>query len=403
MTKPIRLLRILGLSILVVAAVVGSEHRAAAYPQFQFSSGTARCAQCHFSPSGGGLLTSWGRDESGDTISMFGGSGAFLHGATKLPEWLALGADLRLAGLVNDPGGRESKETAFFPMQFDLYGRANFGDVSLNVTLGDRGVVRPDDGTVTGRFKDFPDRIVSREHYLMWRPSASGPYVRLGKFQTPYGIRFVEHIFWVRRYTGFNLYEEPYSLSGGYFAEDWEAHVSAFTPPPDSSPNLIKAVGQPESGVAAFAEKRFFDALAVGLQARVGIASEEARYQGGIEAKYWLEPAKLLFLGEADLIHQQLKAASASQDQFVSILGASAFPTKGLMLSAYYERFQEDLSVKGTGRNALDGEINFFPYAHFEVVLIGRYQPKTDSLTTGGMTLGETAASLGMLQLHYYL
>lgn len=397
-----KLMRLGCLSLVVAAAIAVAERRAVAYPQFQFSSGTARCAQCHFSPSGGGLLTSWGRDESGDTISMAGGSGAFLHGAVALPASLALGADLRLAALVNDTGGVESKEFAYFPMQFDLYGRVNFGDVSLNVTLGDRGVVRPNDGTISGRFKDIPDRVVSREHYLMWRPSASGPYVRLGKFQTPYGIRFVEHIFWVRRYTGYNLYEEPYALSGGYFAEDWEAHVSAFTPPPTRAPDLIRSVGQPESGVAAFGEKRF-EGLAVGLQARVGIASEEARYQGGIEAKYWLEPAKLMLLGEADLIHQTLKTAGTSQDQFASIVGAVLIPTKGLMVGGYYERWQENLSTKGTGRNAVDGEINFFPYAHFEVVLIGRYQPASATIMTGGMSYPGSAASLGMLQLHYYL
>ncbi|MDB4979467.1 MAG: hypothetical protein JWM82_219, partial [Myxococcales bacterium] len=66
---------------------------AQAYPQFQFSSGTNRCSQCHQSPGGGGLLTSWGRDESGDTISL-GGDGAFLHGLVALPSWLALGGDL---------------------------------------------------------------------------------------------------------------------------------------------------------------------------------------------------------------------------------------------------------------------------------------------------------------------
>src|SRR5438270_13602228 len=84
---------------------------AAAYPQFQFSSGTNKCGQCHFAPAGGGLLSSWGRSESGDTISM-GGEGAFLHGAVKLPSWLALGFDLRFAGTRSDDGGQEQPRTA---------------------------------------------------------------------------------------------------------------------------------------------------------------------------------------------------------------------------------------------------------------------------------------------------
>lgn len=42
---------------------------ALAYPQFQLTSGSARCAQCHLAPAGGGLLSPWGQDEAGDTIA----------------------------------------------------------------------------------------------------------------------------------------------------------------------------------------------------------------------------------------------------------------------------------------------------------------------------------------------
>ncbi|HVR02224.1 MAG TPA: hypothetical protein VMT47_08835, partial [Polyangia bacterium] len=63
----------LGITGLIAAIVLlAGARQAAAYPQFQFSSGTNRCGQCHFAPSGGGLLTSWGRDESADTISLGG-------------------------------------------------------------------------------------------------------------------------------------------------------------------------------------------------------------------------------------------------------------------------------------------------------------------------------------------
>jgi hypothetical protein len=370
---------------------------AAAYPQFQFSSGTSRCVQCHYSPSGGTLITStWGRDQSGEVISL-GGDGGFLHGLWSPPSWLALGADVRLAAIRNDVGGPASPEVAAFPMQFDLYGRVAYRDLSLNVTLGDRGVVRPEDPSLSGRSSDFVARVVSREHYLMWRPSATGPYVRAGRFAAPYGIRFVEHVYFVRRYTGFNLYEETYNLSGGYMTDDWEVHATAFAHVPDSFPNLVSASGPAENGGVVYGEKRFAKMAALALQTRVGIAHEEARYQGGAIGKLWIEQAQVLFLGEADFIRQQLTGASAGQNQFVSYLGAT-YVMRGLMAGIAYERFQESLSVAGTGRNAYDAQVNLFPWAHFEVVLLGRYQK---AAAAGGQD--SAGSSLGMLQLHYYL
>jgi hypothetical protein len=379
----------------LLLALLAPPRRAVAYPQFQLSSGTVRCSQCHYSPTGGTLITQWGRDESAETISM-GGNGGFLHGAVSLPSWLALGADVRLAAIRNDVGGPEAPEVAAFPMQFDVYGRLAYDAFSLNLTLGDRGVVRPTDPSIGGRLSDTTARVVSREHYLMWRPSASGAYVRLGRFDAPYGIHFAEHIYFVRRYTGFDLYEETYNVSGGYLGEDWEVHGTAFMHPP-ASPDLIAGVGPHENGGAAYGEKRFMDMAALALQARVGIASNESRYQAGGVGKLWIQPARLLLLGEADLIRLQVTKASAAENQFVSYLGATYF-IRGFMAGLAYERFQEDLSVAGTGRNAYDVEVNFFPWAHFEFVLLGRYQK------AGAGAMGDSsAASLGMLQLHYYL
>ena len=107
---------------------------------------------------------------------------------------------------------------------------------------------------------------------------------------------------------------------------------------------------------------------------------------------------RLLFLGEADLIHQQFPSpANYAQNQFVSYVGVTYF-IRGLMLGAAYERFQENLAVKGTGRDAYDGEVNMFPWAHFELNLLGRYETRA-SVSPGDTPRG----SLVMLQLHYYL
>jgi hypothetical protein len=364
-----------------------------AYPQFQFSSGTGRCAQCHYAPAGSGLLTSWGRDESGDTISR-GGDGAFLHGLWSPPGWLALGGDFRYAFVRNDTGGTFSPETAMFPMQGELYARAAFGDsgVSLYVSGGVRGATR---ATETGAL-NHAQALISREHFLMWKPSATGAYVRLGRFYAPYGLRLVEHITFVRRYNGFNLYEETYNLSGGYLDENWEVHATAFTPPPQGFPDPLQSVGMRGSGGAVYGEKRFAAMAAVGLQSRFSKNSEHTVIQGGAIGKIWIEKAKLLVMGEADLSHHTL-VGNIKYNQLVGYFGLTFFPVKGLMAGVAAERYQEDMRVSTLGRNAFELQINLFPWAHFEVLALGRYQ------TTGSGSADGAVGSMGMLQLHYYL
>ena len=386
------------LAALVVTAVLGAASRQArAYPQFQFSSGTSQCSQCHYAPAGGGLITDWGRSEAGDTISR-GGEGAFLHGAWSPPSWLALGADVRLAALRNDVGGAQAPEYAAFPMQSDAYAHVALpAHLSVYVQAGVRGDVGRDE-SVNGRLSSVTDRFISNEHYVMWRPSASGPYLRAGRFFAPFGLRFVEHIFYVQRYTGYDLYNETYTVSGGYMGGDWELHVSLFTPPPESFPLPLQSVGVRESGGAAYGEKRFADRAAVALQARLGVGGEATRYQAGAIGKLWVDRAHLLFLGEADFIRLQVPAASAGENQFVSYLGATYFPVRGLMAGLAYERFQEDLSLGRTAHDALDVELSLFPWAHFELLALGRFQFLHGATSSDG-----DHASLGMLQFHYYL
>jgi hypothetical protein len=394
--------RLIFCALTAAILLAGLSGRAWAYPQFQFSSGTTRCSQCHYDPAGGGLITSWGRDESGDTISL-GGDGAFLHGLWEPPSWLALGADIRLAGLVNAAGGPESPELAFFPMQTDVYARFAFGDsVSLYLQGGIRGDVGRDE-TFSNRIDSVTDRMISNDHYLMWRPSATGPYARIGKFFAPFGLRFVEHIFFVQRYTGYDLYNETYNVSGGYVADDWELHGTIFTPPPKSFPDALQSVAPDSmrgSGLAAYGEKRFNAMAMVALQTRINVGNEASYYTGGAVSKVWIEQAKVLALGEADVIRRTVSTPSGSlgETQFVSYLGATYFPTRGLMAGLAYERYQEDLSVSSTGRNALDVEVNFFPWAHIELVALGRYQ-----FFGPGAGTDPATASLFMMQLHYYL
>jgi len=382
----------LGLALVIaLGALCFGARRAEAYPQFQFSSGTQRCAQCHYSPAGYGLLTSWGRDEGADTISR-GGNGGLLHGAWTPPDWLALGGDFRAAAIDNDAGSSGPPEVAVFPMQAELYGRAGFGNtgLSLYVAGGLRGTTRPGQNSHAAQFES----LMSREHYLMWKPSATGAYLRVGRFYAPFGLRTVEHIYYVRSVTGFNLYEETYNVSGGYLEEDWELHVTAFTAPPDSLPLALRSTAH-GSGGAAYVEKRFASMASLALQGRVAKSTDQTVSQGGVVGKVWLDSAKILFMLEADLQHRA--AAGAGANQFVGYFGPTFFPAKGVMASLAFERYQEDLRLAGTAHTAVDVQLNYFPWAHCELVLLGRYQ-----MNGTGPADGPTD-TLGMLQLHYYL
>ena len=110
-----------------------------------------------------------------------------------------------------------------------------------------------------------------------------------------------------------------------------------------ASPTRCNRSACGRSGGAAYFEKRMNGMSALAAQARVGIGSEASRYQGGLVGKLWIEQAKMLFLGEADFIRPATSSAAASaQNQFVSYLGVTFFPIRGLML--------------GPGLRALPGE-----------------------------------------------
>jgi hypothetical protein len=362
-------------------AMLGAGRVAHAYPQFQLSSGSARCNQCHFAPAGGGLLNAWGRSESADTISG-GGSGDFLHGLAKLPAWLALGGDVRGAGLVNANGSTESPEWALFPMQLDLYTRLAAGAFSFNLTVGMRGATRP-------REPSLVSRMVSREHYLMWQPEPLGPYVRAGRFFAPFGLRLAEHPSFVRRYLGFGLLEEPYALSGGVIAESWEAHATAFVP------DFARPVGDRGKGGVMYAERRFGDTAALGAQARVSLAPEDRHYVLGALGKLFWERAKLLGMAEANLVRQTFQVAGVGRSQLATYAGAFYAPLGGFLAGVAWERWDEDLAVRRVARDAFAAQVHWFPRAHFELMLYARAQ-------IIGAGSGGDAASLAMLQVHYY-
>jgi hypothetical protein len=366
------------LRVWTVAALLGSG-AAMAYPHFQLAGNAATCASCHFAPAGGGLLTDFGQEQSVDPLSG-GGNGAFLHGLVALPRWISAGGDVRLAGLVNDVGSDEGADSHVFPMQFDLAVRLGTDRISV---FGVGGLWRAVRRREEGSF--FPVDVLSREHYVLWRPEGSNLYVRAGRFFAPYGLRLADHTSYVRRFLGTNLFDETYGASIASVTDAWEIHGTAFLSDP-----LDPADG--EGGGALLAEARIGDAV-IGGSARVGFASDTDKYQLGPYGKYWWEDARLMFMGEVDGVRQTFPAPDSARWQLVAYAGPIWMPVRGLSVGLAYQLFMEDLRVRGVDRHAVDAWVSYLPWAHVEIMLSGRWQ-----------RIGsEDRAWTGLLQAHYYL
>jgi hypothetical protein len=364
---------------------------ARAYPQFQLSTGTTRCNQCHYAPAGGGLLNSYGRDADGEQLSTFGGNGAFAHGAVRLPAWLALGVDLRGAFVDSDVQDPAGPTVAVFPMQADLSARVALPKgFSVSAVGGFRGQVRDPDLLVP--IQNFQpvstSELISREHYVMWEPEATGPYLRVGRFYAPYGLRFAEHIFYVERDLGFDELNETYNVSGGFILPEAELHLTVF------APDFIRHIGSNEKGFAAYLETRFHDdTVALAGQMRVALSPGITKVMAGVVGKVYLERLRTQLFGEGDLVNQIFTDLDeTTRAQLVGAAGFSTFPITGVMVTLLGERNQVDLQVPDAW-TAASVLVNWFPYAHCELQLMERLQ-----FPTGG-----SVASTLFFQIHYFL
>lgn len=379
------------LGLLVVALLMVST-RAHAYPYFQLTTGSSQCSQCHVGPAGGGLLTEWGQEEFGDTIAN-GGDGRFLHGAIPTPAWLQLGGNVRLAALANDVGSSNGTELAVFPMQLDLTMRLVRGAWSAVGTLGARGRVRsgsPDSSENPGsevESTSLASYLISREHYVLWRPGSQGLYLRAGRFAAPYGLRVADHTAYVRRYLGFNLLEETYNVGGGWSGDDSELHATLFVYDP------LQGAARKDLGAAVMFEKQATESLIIGASSRVGLSDLGTRAQGGLHGKLWAEGAKVLLQGEVDVVREMFDGGAGDRWQLAAYAGPVLMAARGIYAGVGYQVFAQDLQVRSVTRHAGDAWVSYFPRAHFEIMASARAQ-----------WVGPAErAYLGMLQLHYAL
>jgi hypothetical protein len=165
--------------------------------------GYPNCMACHVSPTGGGILTDYGRALSSELMSTIKTKDINVpfFGLVKNSPHLKWGGDMRVIQTRFE--NNQIKTGSLFVMQQNIEVAAYLNEFTAVATFGRKE--GPKRRTVDkGEF-------ISERHYLMYTPDPTTK-VRVGKFRQSYGLNDPNHTRFVKRELGFGSYSETYQL-----------------------------------------------------------------------------------------------------------------------------------------------------------------------------------------------
>ncbi len=295
--RGIAIYRALLVSLLCFAALSVADTKDAHAYAWMIRHDYSACGTCHADPSGGELLTKYGRVTAQLLLSSQYGSGSeeegeaggessgelegpkpgLFWGAVDLPDWLLLSGSYRNLYLIR-PGS--DKVFTFVPvMQADLYGQMRFGPVSMGGSLG-MAKVAAGSSHARAAFVTHGGggklNLISRTHYL--GVDIGDFVVRGGRLNLPYGVRIPEHTAWVREATRTDREsDQQHGVALAYVGENLRAEVMAIAgnfqtkldPVPGSRYEDMKGHAIHERGYSMYIEGIGSPTFAAGVSSKV--------------------------------------------------------------------------------------------------------------------------------------
>jgi len=298
------------------------------------------CGQCHMDPSGGGLLTAYGREQGDEELPMRYRAGTasddthragVLWGAFDTPEWLLVGAGLRgaildtkVSGAPAGPPGAPSTQwnASLILMQADLRAGIRAGGFRASASVG--AVNDASYASIAGNF-------VSREHWVGYAFDHDSYVLRAGRMNLPFGIRSIEHTLWTRRETQTDINDaQQHGVAFAYNSKLVRAELMGILGNYQISPDSYR-----QRGYSASVEVVPLSGFAIGASSLVTHAArdfrlkvENLRQAHGLFVR--ISPvAPLVILGEANLVMSAPTGMTGSKG-LVSALQGDVEPLQGL-------------------------------------------------------------------------
>lgn len=349
-----------------------------AYPELS-RHGYTNCTTCHVSPSGGGLLTPYGRELSKEILSTWAKDGEqyFAYNLVKPEDKVLLGAFVR--GLQAQREDETKREGRSILMQSDLEAGYNSEKWAAVASVGRQ--------EIRSGFQS-EGRLFSRRHYVMYRPTDEIS-IRVGKFLKFYGLNHANHNLYVRKDLGFGFDTETYNIESAYLGENWSGYLTYA----DGSIENSQYVQLKEKAITASVSYFLFEKHKFGLSYYRGEDDLTRRWVGGPWMIISISP-KIFFMSEYDWQNKDIKLNQSNQHGYVTSNRLSFEGFQGFISFLSFDKKFLNSSDPNTEQKALGVGIQFFPRPHFEFVASWQ---KEEVIAT------QTKSDLIWLMTYFYL
>lgn len=314
------------------------------------------CTACHVSPSGGGVLTPYGRSLSAELMSSWGtskNSGFFFsdnEDENKNPPWWR--ANILLRGVQTKRNTPTVEKAQFIPMQADFETGVDTEKFAVIATGG----FKAKDSAQSKELNQF----FSRRHYAIYRLNDNWA-VRAGKFMFSFGLNGPDHVTATRRGLGWDQGSESYNFETSYISEKYSTIFSITSDAPTES-SAIK-----DNGFAI--NESYF----LGNDSKIGVSGfigGQTLYDRSVLGPYWIwSITKNLYL-DSEVFYQQkkIKTNSSTQSGYATFHRLGYEIAKGLTIFGQFDRSFLDTSDETTKYDSYGPGIQWLPYPHFEVM-----------------------------------
>lgn len=363
--------------------------------------GKTACVSCHADPSGGSLLTDYGRSQSEEVLRTRYAPvdpdatpdtryGEFALGFVQLPEGLTAGGDVRALGMYLKPTNAPAITKGIL-MQADAVAQYEGGRLRVNASVG-----YVHEGALAASLSHgAEDRLISRHHWVGVDLGEDRAYLlRAGRINLPFGLRSIEHTTFVRRTTQTDVNaNQEHGIALSFNRNKIRAEAMLIAGNYQISPDDLR-----RRGYSAYGEYSVRPNLAVGLSSLIthadtDLETQRATWRQAHGAFARFTPWKPLVLSaEADFLVRSPRRRAVDAG-FATIVRADFEVTRGVHLVPALEAKSEAFARDGASVG-IWGSAWWFFLPHLDVRADFIYQTlaiggaRTDAITLLGQIHG---------------